>query len=82
MKRYLPYIAIVALIMVVLLAPESAFAQCPMCKASAESSMKEGSRVAVGLNRGILYLLAMPYLFYSVLFLIYWLKTRRKVVVE
>lgn len=82
MKRYLPYIAIVALIMVILLAPESAFAQCPMCKASAESSMKEGSRVAVGLNRGILYLLAMPYLFYSVLFLIYWLKTRRKVVVE
>lgn len=82
MKRYLPYIALVALILVVLLVPESAVAQCPMCKASAESSMKEGSRVAVGLNKGILYLLAMPYLFYSVLFLIYWLKTRRKVVVE
>lgn len=82
MKRYLPHMAIIVLLLVVLLIPESALAQCPMCKASAESSLKEGSRVAVGLNRGILYLLALPYLFYATLFLIYWLKTRRKVVVE
>lgn len=81
MNRYIPYIAVIAMIMVLFLVPESAFAQCPMCKASAESSMKEGSRVAVGLNKGILYLLVLPYLFYGVLFLIYWLKTRRKVVV-
>lgn len=82
MKRYLPYIAPLALLLLVLLLPESALAQCPMCKASAESSLKEGSRVAVGLNKGILYLLMMPYLFYGVLFLLYWFKTRRKVVVE
>ncbi len=82
MKRYLPYITCLALVSLIVLVPESAIAQCPMCKASAESSLKEGSRVAVGLNKGILYLLMMPYLFYSVLFLIYWLKTRRKVVVE
>lgn len=81
MKRYLPYMALMVLLLVMLLVPESAVAQCPMCKASAESSLKEGSRVAVGLNRGILYLLALPYLFYGVLFLIYWYKTRRKVVV-
>ncbi len=81
MKRYLPYIAFLALVLLVVMIPESAVAQCPMCRASAESSMKEGSRVAVGLNKGILYLLMMPYLFYGVLFLLYWFKTRRKVVV-
>lgn len=37
-------------------------AQCPMCKASAEASMKEGSNAAKGLNQGILYMLAAPYL--------------------
>lgn len=81
MKKYLPHIVIAAVLIALVMLPDTALAQCPMCKASAESSMKEGSRVAVGLNKGILYLLAMPYLFYSVLFLIYWLKTRRKVVV-
>jgi hypothetical protein len=82
MKRCLPYLIVLALVLLVTLAPESAMAQCPMCKASAESSMKEGSRVAIGLNKGILYLLMMPYLFYGVLFLLYWFKTRRKVVAE
>ena len=37
-------------------------AQCPMCKASIESSMREGNNRARGLNNGILYLLAAPYL--------------------
>ena len=37
-------------------------AQCAMCKASAESSLKEGNKTAAGLNTGILYLLVMPYL--------------------
>lgn len=80
MKRFIPYIALLALVLIVMLVPDSAAAQCPMCRASAESSLKEGSRVAVGLNKGILYLLMMPYLFYGVLFLLYWFKTRRKVV--
>ena len=38
-------------------------AQCPMCKAAVESSMKDKkSTKGKGLNTGILYLLAMPYL--------------------
>lgn len=37
-------------------------AQCPMCKAAAESSIAEGNKKAKGLNNGILYLLAMPYI--------------------
>ncbi|MCS7072980.1 MAG: hypothetical protein NZ108_00785 [Bacteroidia bacterium] len=37
-------------------------AQCPMCKSNVEQSRKAGSNAAKGLNNGILYLLAMPYL--------------------
>jgi len=36
-------------------------AQCSLCKANAESSLKEGNTQAKGLNLGIMYLLVMPY---------------------
>lgn len=38
------------------------YAQCAMCKATVESSLKEGHQaVGRGLNTGILYLMAIPY---------------------
>lgn len=37
-------------------------AQCPMCKASVESGMKDANAKGRGLNDGILYLLATPYI--------------------
>jgi len=37
-------------------------AQCAMCKASAESDLKSGGTIAKGLNTGILYLMAIPYI--------------------
>jgi hypothetical protein len=38
-------------------------AQCAMCRASVESNMSEGqASIGAGINTGILYLLAMPYL--------------------
>lgn len=37
-----------------------------MCKMAAESNMKSGGSVGKGLNTGILYLLAMPYLLFIV----------------
>jgi hypothetical protein len=37
-------------------------AQCPMCKGSAEASLKEGQPQARGLNKGILYMFVGPYL--------------------
>jgi type III secretory pathway component EscU len=44
----------------------SAQAQCAMCKAVAESSTEAGSTVATGLNGGIIYLVAFPYLIMGV----------------
>ena len=44
----------------------SAQAQCAMCKAVASSSTEAGSTVATGLNGGIIYLMAFPYLIMAV----------------
>jgi len=49
---------------IVLLAlfPLAGEAQCAMCKAIAETSQAGGSSIADGLNSGIVYLMAFPYL--------------------
>ena len=39
-----------------------AFAQCPMCKMTAESNLKNGGSSGQGLNAGILFILSLPYL--------------------
>ena len=38
------------------------FAQCAMCRTSAESDLQNGGSIAKGLNSGILYLMAIPYI--------------------
>ena len=37
-------------------------AQCPMCRMSLESNLKNGGTQGKGINAGILYLLVTPYL--------------------
>ena len=37
-------------------------AQCAMCKATIESSLENGGGIGGGLNKGILYLMAFPYI--------------------
>ena len=43
-----------------LLSTEAAYAQCSMCRAVLQS--EEGQATAKGINNGILYLMAIPYL--------------------
>lgn len=52
-------------------------AQCPMCKIGAESNLKNGGTAANGLNTGILYMLAMPYLLVATIG-IAWYRNRKK----
>lgn len=63
MKKFLKLaILTLALIGLSMISTESV-AQCPMCRSAVESAMmEEGNTVGVGLNKGILYLLATPYL--------------------
>ena len=46
--------------MAFMLFPEQAEAQCSMCRAVLES--EEGQATAKGINDGIVYLMAMPYI--------------------
>ena len=61
MKYRVLLIAIVLLVVLVAL-PSGLWAQCPMCRMSAESNLNNGGTAGRGLNAGILYMLAMPYL--------------------
>ncbi len=53
-------------------------AQCSMCALNAENSVKNGNTQGNGLNKGILYLLAAPYLAVAGVGLIWYKKYRRK----
>jgi len=61
MKNFKKIILLVVILCFAALAND-VMAQCPMCKTSVESGLKEGNTVGKGLNDGILYLLAMPYI--------------------
>lgn len=52
-------------------------AQCPMCKMSAESNLRAGGTAGAGLNAGIMYMLAMPYLLVATMGFI-WYRNRKK----
>ncbi len=47
-------------------------AQCPMCKMTAESNLKNGGTMGLGLNAGILYMLFAPYLIVGALVYVWW----------
>lgn len=53
-------------ILTLLLSAVHAMAQCPMCKATVESSVNAGDATAAGLNDGIFLLLGMPFIAASV----------------
>lgn len=60
MKKGMIILAVVACMAVM---GDVALAQCPMCKTSLESNRKGNvNRVGNGINNGILYLLAMPFI--------------------
>ena len=53
-------------------------AQCALCTASVETNNKSGSKATHGLNSGIVYLLAAPYLAVAIVGIIWYKKYRRK----
>ncbi|HVW14866.1 MAG TPA: hypothetical protein VHB54_13605 [Mucilaginibacter sp.] len=53
-------------------------AQCAMCTTAVESNNANGGRATKGLNHGIVYLLAAPYVAVAAVGLIWYKKYRRK----
>ena len=52
-------------------------AQCAMCKAVVEANLESGGSAGAGLNNGILYLMAMPYIS-ILLFCLFWFFQNKK----
>jgi hypothetical protein len=70
------YLFLVFGLMVCSVAPVKA--QCAMCTATVETNAKSGAGTTNGLNNGIMYLLAAPYLAVAVVGYIWYKKYRRK----
>ena len=56
-------------------------AQCAMCKAAVEANLKGGGSAGAGLNEGILYLMAMPYIAILLFAVFYYLQKKEKQIV-
>jgi hypothetical protein len=67
MKRWIHIVLFSLSLSVLPVALPDAQAQCPMCRMSAESNLKNGGTEGKGLNKGILFMLAMPYLLVGVI---------------
>ncbi|MBK8369127.1 MAG: hypothetical protein IPL10_17565 [Bacteroidetes bacterium] len=80
------YTFILSIILLLVLLPNMTEAQCAMCKASVESSQGQKNSVAGGINQGILYLMAVPYLLLAFIFrkqlVTVWRVIRKKPVAE
>lgn len=74
---------LIAFLLVFLLASwaDTVAAQCPMCKATAESNLKNGGTAGRGLNAGILYMLVVPYLLVASIGY-WWWRNRKQEAIE
>lgn len=63
MNLYIKKIGVIlSLLFVLSIAPTTVEAQCPMCRLSAETNLKNGGTEGKGLNKGILFLFFTPYI--------------------
>jgi hypothetical protein len=69
-QKYLPVILL--LLLFFLSGGGELLAQCPMCRATAESNLANGGTEGQGLNNGILYLFFAPYLIVGTLAFLWW----------
>ena len=69
MKKYLPSILVFILLVIACL---SSSAQCAMCTGQVETATNAGSSVALGINKGVLYIFMMPYLIMGTLGYFWW----------
>ncbi|HEY4194658.1 MAG TPA: hypothetical protein VGM63_03925 [Mucilaginibacter sp.] len=77
MKRIRTFLIIVAFSLMIFGALDVK-AQCAMCTTAVETNNKSGAKTTHGLNNGIMYLLAAPYLAVAAVGFIWYKKYRRK----
>jgi hypothetical protein len=77
MKHVRTFLILLAFSLMILSAADVK-AQCAMCTTAVETNNKSGSKTTHGLNNGIMYLLAAPYLAVAAVGFIWYKKYRRK----
>lgn len=79
MKKMSKFLLGLFLVMSLSLVPTSQVeSQCPMCRMSAESNLKEGGSAGKGLNKGIFVLLATPYVIVGAIGIVWYRNRKRK----
>lgn len=68
----LRFFVVALFLLAFLLLPDAALAQCPMCRMTAESNLANGGTEGRGLNNGILYMLATPYVLIGMIAYFWW----------
>ncbi|TKC00257.1 hypothetical protein [Pedobacter cryophilus] len=76
--RVLKIVVILFILISPALLSTNAQAQCAMCTATVESNLKSGGTTGSGLNSGIMYLLAVPYLAMAAIGFLWYKKYRKK----
>lgn len=80
MKAVKFYISLIALSLVLSFAGTPGMAQCAMCRATVESNQTDEkiTKFGKGLNKGILYLMAIPYILVGTVGFLYYRNNRKK----
>ena len=78
MAKALKFVVILFVVGVLAGSVQTVNAQCAMCTVAVESNAKSGATATKGLNNGIMYLLAAPYLAIGVVGFVWYKKYRRK----
>ena len=78
MRKRLRFFTCLLVLLFQFLAFTDTRAQCAMCTLNAENSVQNGNTEGKGLNTGILYLLAAPYLAIAAVGFVWYRKYRRK----
>ena len=76
--KFLKAVVILFFFVGTLLMTTKSNAQCAMCQATVESNLKNGGTTGSGLNGGIMYLLAAPYLAIAGIGFLWYKKYRKK----
>ncbi|EHQ28045.1 hypothetical protein [Mucilaginibacter paludis] len=76
--KYFKVIVILIILSTSVCAISPVMAQCAVCSTNVETNAKNGGTQANGLNNGIMYLLAAPYLAIAAVGFLWYKKYRRK----
>ena len=78
MKRKLKAVLFFIVFGLMVISAREAKSQCAQCAATVQTNAKNGGTTANGLNKGILFLLAAPYLAVATAGFVWYKKYRRK----